>query len=1135
MLYRLLAVLMVTLVTSCSLPSPFEEDAPSSELPSYADQFAELDGRTSMEIIEAASDRFGVPRDLLVAMAWKQTSFFVPEVEEFAEEEGHGPPVFGLLGLELAQLPDAAETAGYRLDEVQGYHSAATFAAAARLAEHAGDADPVVVESAWWSATAAFLDHDELWLSHAFAFDVFASLQRGLSVHDEQGESVAIAPRVIEGLDSVAYVRPPGVRGETFSSNTDYPGADAWTPAHSSNQSSRGGPPQRVVIHTTEGSYSSAINWFRNSVSNVSSHYVLRRSDGHVTQMVRDNRKAWHACQNNSDTIGLEHEGQSFNSSQWTPQILESSAQLTAWLVSEYNIPLDRQHIVGHGEIQPSSCAGRSDPGPYFPWDWYMGRVEEILSGPVAVGGPVAFSVPRDGDVVGDPVVMRVTAQETHHTELWSGPQLLAGGLLGSPLHAAHGVGTAGLRTLSAKGFDPSGVLVSESDVAVEVRQLAALNLSAAPLSGATWRLSANVTGNPAFVRYVLDGSTLVTVSSGIGFAMDVDLPQAGGTHLIQARAFDGSGDLIAEGSEVLEITPVATGQGSILDWWVTPQGGSTLRFSASATSEVESIEYWANEYKLVNPSTGAGEGTAPFFTFDFPFLYPGPRAIQLRAFNASGDLVDVASGTAVVPSSDLLVSWSALPDGAYRFTATAPAGTESVTYAVDGFDLEDRTTGALEGVPGDFALDYLFANSGVRSLTAEALDANGATLDTYATLMPVIGSDAGGGDPPPPSTVSVSALPYSASGNTALSSVSNLQGYSCAPSINEGGPEVTYVVEVPSDGILTATIQDGSGVDVDVHILSAPDPGACLARGHVTAEAAVPAGQVFVVVDSWVSAGGNVQSGAYSVSISHQPSAGGGGTSCPAGQVCLDSLPFNHSSTTVGGQDNFDSYSCSPGSNESGPERVYAIDLPGDGLLTATVMDGVGVDVDVHILGSLDPSDCLARGHHTASADVSGSTVYVVVDTWVTGSGTALSGAYSLDLQLLPSSTGSTGGGSSCPSGQICVEQLPFGDGNNTTGGSSLFDSYSCAPGTDESGPERVYRVTVPSSGTLSASINHAAGIDVDVHVLSALSPNACVVRGHWSASTAVTPGVWYVVIDSWVNASGTAFSGAYTLDISL
>lgn len=83
------------------MPSPFTEDGPGESLPIDADPFADLDGRTSMEILEAAADRYDLPRERLVVMAWKQTGFVAPEVEEFAEGEGHGPLAFGLLRLEF--------------------------------------------------------------------------------------------------------------------------------------------------------------------------------------------------------------------------------------------------------------------------------------------------------------------------------------------------------------------------------------------------------------------------------------------------------------------------------------------------------------------------------------------------------------------------------------------------------------------------------------------------------------------------------------------------------------------------------------------------------------------------------------------------------------------------------------------------------------------------------------------------------------------------------------------------------------------------------------------------------------------------------------------------------------------------
>ncbi len=1131
---RRLIPCLVILLTACSL-DPFIDPAVNTD-----DELAQLDGQPAVSLLEEAAARYDVPSDLLLAIAWKRTSFQDAPSTGDANEDAHARTTYGLLGLAEEQLPVAAAAAAMTLPQVRDSRAGATLAAVAYLSalrdELAPDADADLPDARWWDVLTAFAGYDEEWLDHELAFEVFRTLQTGLAASDERGDTVVVPRRAVPGLDRVAYVLPPGLRDESFSSSADYPGADAWVPAHSSNQSGRGGTAiRRIVLHTTEGAYGGAISWFRDASSDVSAHYVLRRSDGHVTQMVRDADKAWHACQNNADTIGIEHEGASSNSSQWTPALLESSAQLTAWLAQEHDVPLDRQHIVGHGEIQPSSCAGRVDPGAYFPWDAYMTRVAEIVGGSSGLGGPVAFAVPRDGEVVGDPVAVRVLAHETHHVDLWAGPQLLVSDLQGSPLHTGWTFGASGPRTLSAKGYDPSGVLVSEANVAVVVSPAETIAVGAAPLSGATWRLSANTGVSPERVRYLLDGSPLAEVDQGFGFAVDVPMPQAGGTHLLQARAFDGAGDVLAEGSRVLDISPSPTGQGAILQWAATSLGNGVMRFSALATPEVASIEYWANQFRLVSPTTGAEVGTPPSFTFEFPFFFPGPRSIELRALDGDGDLVDVAAGTVVVPSDSLQVSWSQLSDGAYRFTAQVPSDTATVAYAVDGFTLADRTTGSEVGTPASFALDYAFTWTGVRALTAEARNGAGTLLDTYTSTLPVLGTADGGGEPAPPYIVQVGTLPFSGSGNTSLSPASVLNGYSCAPGTNEGGPELVYVVQVPEAGVLTATVSDGTGVDVDVHILAGADAASCLARGNTQASAQVAAGTVQVVVDSWVAGSGNALSGPFSISIQHVASGASGG--CPSDRICVDAFPFSHSGTTTAGIDAFDSYSCAASVNESGPERIYEVDLPSAGLLSATVMDGAGVDVDVHILASLDASDCLDRGDQTASADLGPGAAFVIVDSWVSSSGSALHGPYTLDLQLLPSSAGSSGGGGTgaggCPPGQICVEALPFTETSTTAGGSDLFDSYSCSWSTDESGPERIYRVTVPGSGLLSAGVSDGYGVDVDVHILGSLSASDCVARGNHSAS-AVVSGTVYVVVDSWVNASGVALSGDYSLSLT-
>jgi hypothetical protein len=116
-------------------------------------------------------------------------------------------------------------------------------------------------------------------------------------------------------------------------------------------------------------------------------------------------------------------------------------------------------------------------------------------------------------------------------------------------------------------------------------------------------------------------------------------------------------------------------------------------------------------------------------------------------------------------------------------------------------------------------------------------------------------------------------------------------------------------------------------------------------------------------------------------------------------------------------------------------------------------------------------------------------------------------------------------------------VASFPFED-RRTTAASDLrrVDNYSCAPATDESGPEIWYAVDVPRSGRLEASIveSKVDGIDVDVHILSRPAGDACLSRGNARAAATVDAGRYWVAIDTYV-VSGVEKSGGYELSIRL
>ncbi len=169
----------------------------------------------------------------------------------------------------------------------------------------------------------------------------------------------------------------------------DYPPA-IWNPAATCNYTAgRTTPFTHVAVHTTEGSYAGAISWFKDCTSNVSAHYVLRSSDGQVTQMVREGDRAWHIGSSNGYTVGLEHEGRTANPSAWyTTAMYNASAALTRDILAARSLPRkvydgsrgwntklpDADYNV-KGHINYANQT-HTDPGAGWDWPRYKALVE---------------------------------------------------------------------------------------------------------------------------------------------------------------------------------------------------------------------------------------------------------------------------------------------------------------------------------------------------------------------------------------------------------------------------------------------------------------------------------------------------------------------------------------------------------------------------------------------------------------------------------------------------------------------------------------------------------------------------------------------------------------------------------------
>jgi len=177
--------------------------------------------------------------------------------------------------------------------------------------------------------------------------------------------------------------RVPGVDKQRTEGDVDQPGV-RWIAASEGNLRFADRPADftidRVVIHVTQSDFPTAVKVFRDPLHQSATHYVVRARDGRTVQMVRELDVAYHAGNRsyNERSIGIEHEGFVDRPENFTEEMYRSSARLTARICKKYDIPVDREHIVGHNEVPG---ADHTDPGRHWDWKRYLSYVREARGG----------------------------------------------------------------------------------------------------------------------------------------------------------------------------------------------------------------------------------------------------------------------------------------------------------------------------------------------------------------------------------------------------------------------------------------------------------------------------------------------------------------------------------------------------------------------------------------------------------------------------------------------------------------------------------------------------------------------------------------------------------------------------------
>ncbi|MFD9001540.1 N-acetylmuramoyl-L-alanine amidase [Streptomyces sp. NPDC059582] len=311
----------------------------------------------------------------------------------------------------LHTLQAAAKLTGLSVDTLRTDPAANIRGGAALLASYQEQltGDTPADASQWYGAVARYSQSTQKQGAVRFADRVFATIRTGAAgvTQDDQRVRLAASPSVrpadtqVERLhlkaSATADTECPLTVDCTF-----VPGSPAG--GQVSNRPANGIRIDSIVIHDLESTYDAGVKGLADPKNVASTHYVMRSSDGAVTQMVPTKDIAFQAgnYSSNLHSIGIEHEGYAAQGAAWyTEAQYEATADLVKYLAGRFGIPLDRQHIVGHDNVagpNSSLVSGMHwDPGNGWDWDHFMrllGRPLSGLRGVPDVGSVVTIDPP---------------------------------------------------------------------------------------------------------------------------------------------------------------------------------------------------------------------------------------------------------------------------------------------------------------------------------------------------------------------------------------------------------------------------------------------------------------------------------------------------------------------------------------------------------------------------------------------------------------------------------------------------------------------------------------------------------------------------------------------------------------------
>lgn len=370
-----------------------------------------------------AAAKYQVPEPILMSVAYSET---VWNNHNFQPSMNGGYGVMHLTdakGLGASTNSSALETAvtaanlsGESLADVKSDDAANINAGAALLAKYQKDLGlPLSSDiNQWYGAVAKYSQNTEQSAAEQFATNVYSTIKSGTSEKFADGSTLTLSKQAID--PDVTQITKLNLQNNT-TKDPNYPSSlnVQYIPAaHSafddkgdygnydrSNRTQNGLDVRYIVIHNTETTYEDALKLFQGQ-SYAAANFLVRSNDGQIAEIIRPENVAWHAGNwyVNSHSVGIEHEGFAVQGGKWfTEPMYEQSAKLVKLLAKRYNVPLDREHIIGHDNVpglEAKDQAGMHwDPGAYWNWNHYFKLLGVDLNKPAKKKSDVVTITPN--------------------------------------------------------------------------------------------------------------------------------------------------------------------------------------------------------------------------------------------------------------------------------------------------------------------------------------------------------------------------------------------------------------------------------------------------------------------------------------------------------------------------------------------------------------------------------------------------------------------------------------------------------------------------------------------------------------------------------------------------------------------